>query len=106
MPTKPQAYGTQKYLTIHWLCHLEHSPVTEHLVNQGHWIQSDNMVARYLNKPMESFTKPSTSIHGSSTRNKGATDTPGLDHHPHNSATNRILHNPQHGYSSCNNFWI
>jgi hypothetical protein len=36
-------------------------------------------------------------IHVSSSRNKGATDKPGLDHHPHNSAMDRILHNPQHG---------
>jgi hypothetical protein len=50
---------------------------------------------RYLTTPMESFTKPSTSIYVSSSRNKGATDKPGLDHHPHNSATDRILHNPQ-----------
>jgi hypothetical protein len=50
--------------------------------------------------------QPSTSIHLSSSRNKGATDKPGLDHHPHNSAMDRILHNPQHGYNSCNDFWI
>jgi hypothetical protein len=46
---------------------------------------------------MESFANPPTSIHVSSSRNKRATDKPGLDHHPHNSATDRILHNPQHG---------
>jgi len=46
---------------------------------------------------MESFTKPLTSIHVSSSRNKGATDKPGLDHHTHSSAMDRIIHNLQHG---------
>jgi hypothetical protein len=90
---KPLAYASPEYQTHHWLCHLEYS------VNQGHWIQSDNMVAsiklpQYTNRIIHKAININLYI---IIKRKKATDKAGLDHQPHNSATERVHNNPQHG---------